>query len=274
MRERVSVMKEQLIEAFVGLRHSIVSAIPRLGVGSLLIIVGLILAKLTEIASRAMLIRLRFDSLIQKVGARNVMKQLGLGHQFSIFIPKLLFFLVISLFAKTASDTFGLVALSTAIGVSFAYLPNILGAILLIVLGTSFGQFSGRVVTQTAKDSGIASAPLWGNVVSAFVIFVIAMMAIGQLRINTEMVRIVTGFVLGAIALAFGIAFGLGTWNIVRNIAMGFYARKFLEIGKSLEIGGQRGILTAITATHTVLKSEGQDIIVANSTFLEQTVKQ
>jgi hypothetical protein len=54
----------------------------------------------------------------------------------------------------------------------------------------------------------------------------------------------------------------------------GFYARKFLAIGKGLEIAGQSGVLTAITATHAILNSEGQDIIVANSSFLDQTSKQ
>jgi small-conductance mechanosensitive channel len=113
-----------------------------------------------------------------------------------------------------------------------------------------------------------------GKLVSALIIFIAAMMAISQLKIDTEMVRVVTSFVLGAAALAFGLAFGLGTWDIVLNIVAGFFTRKVLVIGKNLEIAGQSGILTAITPSHTVLKSEGQEIFVANSTFLKQTSKQ
>ena len=65
-----------------------------------------------------------------------------------------------------------------------------------------------------------------------------------------------------------------GTREIVRNIVAGFYTRKFLAVGQSLEIAGNNGILTAITATHTILNHEGQDIMVANATFLDQTSKQ
>jgi hypothetical protein len=99
-------------------------------------------------------------------------------------------------------------------------------------------------------------------------------MAIGQLKIDTEMVRIVTAFVLGAAALGFGLAFGLGTWEVVRSIVTGFYMRKLLAIGNSLTVGGQSGTLTAITPTHTVLNSGIEEVLVANARFLEQTSTQ
>jgi hypothetical protein len=110
-----------------------------------------------------------------------------------------------------------------------------------------------------------------GKLVSALIIFLVAMMAIGQLKIDTEMVRIVTSFVLGAAALGFGLAFGLGTREVIRNIVTGFYTRKLLAVGNNLTIAGQSGTLTAITPTHAVLNSGVHQILVANATFLEQT---
>jgi small-conductance mechanosensitive channel len=267
-------MKEQLIAAFSGLGHSIVSAIPRVSVGILLVILGLILARIAEVVSRVALVRLRFDTLIEKAGIARAFVRIGLLRQSSLFVPKLVYFSVIFLFAKTASDAVGWVVMSSAIDLFFSYLPNILAALLLLIVGMTVGPFAGRIVTQAAVNSKIDSASVLGKVVSALIIFVIAMMAISQLKIDTEMVRILTSFVLGGAALAFGLAFGRGTWDIVRNIAMGFYARKLLTINQTLEIAGQRGILTEITSTHTVLKTEGQKVFVANATFLEQMSKQ
>lgn len=100
------------------------------------------------------------------------------------------------------------------------------------------------------------------------------MMAIAQLKIDTDIVRIVTSFVLGAAALAFGLSFGLGTRDVVRNIAAGFYMRKVLVIGRPLEIAGQQGVLSAITATHVILQSEGRETAVANATFLDHAARQ
>jgi small-conductance mechanosensitive channel len=267
-------VERRLLDAFAALGNSIASAIPKIAVGILLIILGLVVAKVIEVALRTMLIRVRFDNLMAKAGVAKAIKRVGLRQQSSLLLPKLAYFLVISLVAKTASDAFGLTAISDAIGAFFSYLPNIIAALLLLILGTTVGQFTGQMVTQAAESWGLDSAPALGKLVSALIIFLVSMMAIGQLKIDTEMVRIVTSFFLGAGALALGLAFGLGTREIVRNIVAGFYTRKLLAVGETLTIAGQSGVLAAITATHTVLNSEGNDILIANTTFLEQTSTQ
>lgn len=202
------------------------------------------------------------------------LQRIGLRQQLNLFIPRLVYFLVLFLLAKTASDALGLVAISNSIGAFFGYLPNIVAALLLLILGSTVGQFAGQMVAQSAESSGIDFAPSLGKLVSGLILFVLAMMAVAQLKIDTEMVRIVTSFVLGGAAIAFGLWFGLGTRDIIRNMVAGFYARKFLEVGKNLEIAGQQGVLRAVTATHAILESEGRDISVSNSTFLDQVSKQ
>jgi small-conductance mechanosensitive channel len=267
-------METRLLEAFSNLGRSVVTALPKVAVGILLVVIALVLAKLAEVILRAVLIRMRFDSLIGKAGVDKTLQRIGLRQPLTLFLPKLAYFLIIFVLAQTACDALGLVAVSNAIGAFFSYLPNIVAALLLLLLGTTVGQFAGQMVTQAAETSGIDSAPALGKLVSAMIVFIVGMMAIGQLKIDTEMVRIVTSFFLGAGALAFGLAFGLGTREIVRNIVAGFYTRKFLAIGRAVEIAGHNGVLTAITATHTILESQGQEIMVANATFLDQTSKQ
>ena len=267
-------MKEKLLESFLHLLDSVIATAPTVLVGVLLVIAGLLVAKVIEIVLRAVLTRVRFDRLVEKAGVDKALQRIGLRQQLNLFIPRLVYFLVLFLLAKTGSDALGLAAISNAIGAFFSYLPNIVAALLLLVLGSTVGQFAGEMVEESAKSAGIDFAPSLGKLVSGLILFVVAMMAIGQLKIDTEMVRIVTSFTLAGTALAFGLAFGLGTRDVVRNMVAGFYARKFLEVGKSLEVAGQIGVLKAITATHTILEGDGRDISVANATFLEQVAKQ
>jgi hypothetical protein len=267
-------MKAKLLESFGNLLNSIVTAAPKVLVGILLLIACLAFAKLVEVVLRHILVRVRFDNLIERAGVDKALQRIGLRQQLNIFIPRLVYFLVIFLIAKTATDALGLVAISNAIGAFFEYLPNIIAALLLLILGSTVGQFAGQMVTQSAASSGLDFAGPLGKLVSGLIMFVVAMMAIGQLKIDTEMVRIVTSFILGGAAIAFGLSFGLGTRDIIRNIVVGFYVRKFLTVGKDLEVAGQRGVLQAITATHTILANDGHEISVSNCTFLDQASKQ
>ncbi len=124
-------------------------------------------------------------------------------------------------------------------------------------------------------DSAIAAVPMIALGLAAVpILFVCAMMAIAQLKIDTDIVRIVTNLVLAGAALAFCHSFGLGTRDIVRNIAAGFYARKVLTAGLPQTISGQTGVLTSITHTRLILESEGHQRAVANAQILDQIAKQ
>ena len=267
-------MKEKLVQAFAALADTIILAVPKIALGLVLIGGALLAAKLIERALRYALTKVRFDSLVGRVGIDRALLKLGLRQELTVLIPRLVYFLVLLLLAKTAVDALGLTAISDAIGAFFSYLPNIVAALLLLILGSALGQFAGQAATESAIGSGIEFAPALGKLVSGLILFVCAMMAIAQLKIDTDIVRIVTSFVLGGAALAFGLSFGLGTRDIVRNVAAGFYARKILVVGKPLHVAGQHGVLKAITATHVLLESEGQETTVSNGTLLDQVAKQ
>ena len=268
-------MKEKLLSAFTNLADSAIAAAPRVLVGIVLMVVGLAIAKIIEVVLRFILTRIRFDSLMEKAGIDKTLQRVGLRQQLNVTIPRIVYFLTLIVLARTASDGLGLTAISGAIGAFFAYLPNIIAALLLLIVGAAVSQFASETVVEAGRNSGLDFAPALGKLVSGLIMFVVGMMAIGQLQIDTNMVRIVTSFILGAAALAFGLAFGLGTRDVVRNITAGFYLKKHLLVGENVEIAGQTGILRSITTTHVVLEGENAtEISIANATFLDQVAKQ
>jgi small-conductance mechanosensitive channel len=266
-------MQEQLVRIGRDLQTIVVQAIPRVLVGVAVAIVLVLAAKLVERLLRALLVRLRFDALLKQAGLDTLLQRVGVRESLNQVLPRLVYFLLLLLFARTAADAFGLIAISEGIGAMFGYLPNVVAGVLIVVVGTSVSQFAGRTVAQAAEESGIEFARSLGSLVSGLVLFIVGVMAIGQLRFDTEMVRIVTTCLLAGGALAFGLSFGLGTRDITRNIVAGFYARKIFTPGDTLQIRGERGILKGITATQTLIEQEADVIAVANSVFLDETVR-
>lgn len=243
-------MQQQLWQIVESLRQTALVMIPRLLVGLAVAIVLVVLAKVVELLLRAILVRIRLDALLEQAGFDKALHRLGLRQSLNLVLPRMVYFLLLLLFARTAADAFGLVAISQAIASLFGYLPKVIAAVLLLV-GSAVSQFAGQTVRRAAEESGIEFAGPLGSLTSGFILFVVAIMAIGQLEFDTDMVRIVTVCVLSGFALAFGLSIGMGTRDITRSVMAGFYARKVFSPGDRLEVRGQRGVLKAITTTQT-----------------------
>ena len=267
-------MTEKVLESLQNLLDSIVTAAPKVITAIVLFAVAVVVAKIIEKILRAILVRVRFDGLVARVGIDKTLQRIGLRQELNYFVPRLVYFLILILLAKTAADALGLAAVSDAFTAFFNYLPNIVAALLLVVLGTAAAQFAGQAVAQGAESAGIDFAPSLGRLVSAMILFIVGIMAIGQLKIEFEIIRIVTSLLLAGLALAFGLSFGLGTRDLTRNILAGFYARKVLRVGEPLEIRGEHGILKAITPTHTLIDDGGKTVSIANGVFLDEIARQ
>ena len=267
-------VRDQFMETYQGVVDSLIAWTPRVLLAVVLLIAALIVAKVAERILRTIMTRLRFDSLIERTGIDQALSRIGIRESLNQVVPRIVYYLLLILFAKTASDSMGLTAISDAIGAFMGYLPNIVAALLILVLGSTAAQFAGRAVTEAASNSGLEFAGSLGSLVSGTLMFVLGIMAISQLQIDTEIIRVVTSAVLAGMALAFGLAFGLGSRDVTRNILAGFYARKTFEVGKELEVLGEQGELVAITPTQTLLQQGERVVSVSNAVFLDEVVKQ
>ena len=250
-----------------------ISALPRVLAGLAIILVMVIAAKVVERILRAVLVRLRFDSLLQQAGIDKTLHRIGLRESINVVLPRLLYFLLLCLIARIGADLLGLQAVSDAFIAFFAFLPNIVAAVLLLVVGSAASQFAGQAVAAAARESNLDFARPLGSLVSILILFVTGIMALAQLRIDTEIIRIVTMCALSGLALAFGVSFGLGTRAVTKDIMAGFYVRKFLRPGDIVEVDGHRGTLRAITSTQTLLDTEDSLIAVANSRLLREVAR-
>ena len=267
-------MTDKLLASFQAMLDAVIQAAPKVATVIVLLIVALFVAKLVERILRVILVRVRFDSLIGRAGIDKIFESIGFRRDLSQVIPRLAYYLLLFLVAKTISDALGWVALSSALSSFFGYLPSLLSALILLLLGSALGPFVGGLISRGAESSGLDFGPALGRVVSALIVFLAGIMALGQLQIDTEIIRLVAALCLAGLALAFGLSFGLGSRDITRNIMAGFYARKLLRVGEPVEIQGQKGILRALTTTHAVIESGERTVHVAHGRFLDEVSAQ
>lgn len=266
-------IRNQLAEVFSGMVTSVIEATPKVLSAIVMLLVMLIVAKVIERVLRFLLARLKIDTLIAHAGVDQILKKIGLRQKLERFVPRLVYFLLLLLFVQVAAQTYGLTPISNAIQAAFSYLPNLIAAMLLLIIGVAVSQFVSGAIAEAAKESGIEMGETLGRVASALILFVVGVMAASQLKIDTEIIRIVTICVLAALALAFGLTMGLGSRQATRNVIAGFYVRKLFRVGDSVEVRGLKGTIQAITPAQTVLADGEATVAVANSALVEGVVR-
>lgn len=265
----MSELQAQLSQMLDGVLAATAAYAPRVVAGLALLLIALVVATLLERVTRAVMSRIKFDSLVRRTGVDHWLHRLGIRHSLNDVVPRLLYFVLLFLFAREAANALGLEAVGAAIGSLIAYLPKVVAAFLVLLLGGAIAQMAGRAVEELGGGAGLEFSRPLGRFTTGLLMFVLAVMALAQLEVETLLVRDLALVVVGAVALALALSFGLGSRDATRSIIAGFYARQVLEVGEEVEVNGHKGTLEAITATQTLIRSGGRTVVLSNSVFTD-----
>ena len=266
-------LEGQLIETIRGLVGWALAGLEGLLLGTVLLLVAIVVAKIVEKTLAAVLTRVGLNAQADHWGVTDTLARVGVQRPLAGVLGRLTFFIVLVFVAQVVADALDLSQISVLLGQVLAYVPRVLVAALILLLGSVAAGYGRRAVVQLARDSGVDYAPVLGTLFFGVVIFVLAVMAVNQLQIQTEAIWLMVGWLLGGLALGLGLAFGLGSREIVRNVLAGFYARQIFPIGKEVSLGDERGVLLSITPTKALLEQGDQIITVSNSTLIQEVVK-
>jgi hypothetical protein len=97
----------------------------------------------------------------------------------------------------------------------FDYLPDMLAAVLVLIVGTFAARFFARSVLISAVNLKIQSARLLSLGVKWLVLVLAAAMALQHLGIGGQIVTLSFGILFGGIVLALALAVGLGSKEMV-----------------------------------------------------------
>lgn len=262
-----------VLQVLQQLGNGAVTFAPRLITAVILTLIGWAIASILRFVLAQFMQRVHADAALERVGLMDSFRRLGVNEPMRQVVPAVLFWLTLLIFLQSAAQMVGLAQIAAGISGFFAFLPNLFSALVVVVLGNALGQFLGRAVTGYARESGVAFAHSLGSAIAGFTLFVVVIVALGQLHVDTRILNILTIVIFSGAALAFGLTFGLGTRDTTRNLVAGFYARRLFGAGQRLEVAGQRGTLRAISATQALLEDDGHTIAVPNTAFLEQVVR-
>jgi len=216
-------MPPELADQFNAGLAQIAAFLPRLLAALGLLMVGILIAKMVERGTDFALHRIGFDRWMREGGVTEALERAGTTLDPSTVIAKLIFWTVMLLVILLAANALGVSAVSVLFSELLAYVPNVIASVIVLVLGILLGEFVKDLVLASA--GGLAVAPTLARVGKAAVILLSVFMALEQLEIAQDIVLVFFIAVVGAAALAAGIAFGLGGREVAAEIAREWYQR-------------------------------------------------
>lgn len=197
--------------------------LPRLLAAVGILMAGFAIAKMVERATDVALHKIGFDRWMSEGGVTEALERAGTRLDPSSVLAKLVFWTVMLLVILLAADALGVQAVNALFAELVAYIPNVIAAVVVLVLGILLGEFVKDLVLASA--GGLPGGPTLGRSAKAAVILLAVFMALEQLDIAQDIVLVFFIAVVGAGALAAGIAFGLGGREIAAELSREWYNR-------------------------------------------------
>ena len=217
---------------------SLLGFLPALIGALILLLVGWLLARLVARLVTLLLLRLGFGIAAERSGIAGLLarhQQLAPGDparrqsqrgSLAWIVGVLAGVFVFLIFFNAALDVLHLSRLATLVTQFELWLPNLVLALVILVLGLVLAQIVGRLIQGTAAANGIGNPNLVARGAQGFVILMVAFVALQHLGIASGLMDAAFAGICIALALALGVAFGIGGRETAREMINRWYGNR------------------------------------------------
>lgn len=193
-----------------GLWYGFVATVPKIILAIVVFIIGWIVASTLGKVVMTAIDALKLDRLVRNAGAEDAFNRAGVRLHIGKFFGELVKWFIIIVFLVASLNILNLDQVTLFLQAVLAYIPQVIIAALILVAGTILADFVRKLVAGSAAAANVRSARMLGSI-AYYAIWVLAIVtALDKLGIFNYFGQIIfTGLVL-MIAIALGLAFGLG----------------------------------------------------------------
>jgi Conserved TM helix len=205
----------------------LIGFLPRLLGFLIILLIGYIIAKVLQKVVTVALEKVGTDRAVRSGAGGECITRVAPDTSPSHLIGRVVFWFVMLGVLSIAISSLGIAALNDFLADVFAYLPNVVAAILILVIAIALAGALTRLVTSALGETG--AGKLMATAVPALVLAIAVFMVLNQLKIATAIVTITYAALLGALALGSALAFGLGGRDVASRMLEDAYRRGQLE---------------------------------------------
>jgi hypothetical protein len=221
----VTNWSEALLTSLAAALALFMSAIPKVIGFAVILIIGWFIASVVAKAVAALLRAVKFNDLASRGGFTGFVQKMGVSRDASGFIADIAKWFIRLIVLVSAFDALGLPAVSQVLESLLLWLPNLVVAlVVLVIAGLAANALAGLVRGATA-ESGLGNPDMLATIAKVAVWAFAIVIAVNQLGIATTLINTLFMATVGAVALALGLAFGLGGRETAAQIVRGWYEK-------------------------------------------------
>jgi len=203
-------MIEILLDSFETIWGSFISFIPTLLAALIVFIVGWLIAIFLGKVANRIIKTIKLDTLLTKLGFKTALSKAKLNLDSGKFFEELVKWFFIIIFLMTAADILGLSEVALFLRAILYYLPNVIIAAIVLLGAVIVANFMQRLVKASVDTAGLKSSSAISSIVRWAILIFGFIIALTQLGIAPALLQTVVIGVIAMLALAGGLAFGLG----------------------------------------------------------------
>lgn len=211
----------ELLERLRQTLDSLSGILPVLIVALIILLAGYLLARQVERFIDGVLDKVDFNKAVNASGLGEPLGRASRGVDPVRAVGRLIFWLVMLMVILLSSAALGLESISQMFQMMLGFIPTLVAGIVIIILGIILGEFvRGLVLASAGTMEGVSTL---ARLAKAAVVLIAVFMAIQQIGVAEEIVTTAFTLILGAVALAGGLAFGLGNRDLAGEITRRWY---------------------------------------------------
>jgi len=201
------------------------AAIPKIIGFVIILVIGWIVASLVAKGVSAALRAARFNDMSQRSGFAGFVRGTGVTTDPTEFVADIAKWFIRLIALVVGFDALGLPAVSDVLRQLLLWLPNLAVAIVVLVIGGLAANALAGLVRGATAEAGLGHPDLLANIARVAVWAFAIVVAVNQIGIARELVNTLFMATVGAVALALGLAFGIGGRDTAAEIVRGWYDR-------------------------------------------------
>ncbi len=184
--------------------------LPTLAGALIILIVGWIVAKIIKRVVTRVLKSIDFDKITDKAGVSEILRKGGIKLTVTQMLSTLAYWLVMIMVLIMVVNALGLTVASQLLEGLLGYIPMVIGALFILVLGMFLANFVSGIVHTAASNASLPQPEMLAGISKWAIIIFAATISLKQLGVAPLLVATTFNIFFGGLCLALALAFGLG----------------------------------------------------------------